>query len=129
MEDGNKHFNIGQKKITYIKFKRWAETNRFEKIQKDITSIGYKKLDITPLIVAKIFYGIKNYEKAVKYIKEVTDVNDFEEKIKLLKKMNKYQDAIDIIMMDRKVDKEEYLNEILKEKPELKAYIDNYGKK
>ena len=125
----NKHFNIGQKKITYIKFKRWAETNRFEKIQKDITSIGYKKLDITPLIVAKIFYGIKNYEKAVKYIKEVTDVNDFEEKIKLLKKMNKYQDAIDIIMMDRKVDKEEYLNEILKEKPELKAYIDNYGKK
>ena len=129
MEDGNKHFNIGQKKIIYIKFKRWAETNRFEKIQKDITSIGYKKLDITPLIVAKIFYGIKNYEKAVKYIKEVTDVNDFEEKIKLLKKMNKYQDAIDIIMMDRKVDKEEYLNEILKEKPELKAYIDNYGKK
>ena len=52
MEDGNKHFNIGQKKIFYINFKRWAETNRFEKIEKDITSIGYKKLDIISLIVA-----------------------------------------------------------------------------
>jgi len=87
MENGNKHFNIGQKKIIYIKFKRWAETNRFEKIEKDITSIGYKKLDITLLIVVKIFYGIKNYEKAVKHIKEFTDVNDFEEKIKFLKKI------------------------------------------
>ena len=107
MEDGNKHFNIGQKKIFYINFKRWAETNRFEKIEKDITSIGYKKLDITPLIVSKIFYGIKNYEKAVKYIKEFTDVNDFEEKIKFIKKINKYKDSIDIIMMNRKLDKEE----------------------
>ena len=44
-------------------------------------------MDITLLIVVKIFYGIKNYEKAVKYIKEFTDVNDFEEKIKFLKKI------------------------------------------
>ena len=35
----------------------------------------------------------------------------------------------DIIMKERKIEKEEYLNGILREKPELKSFIDNYGKK
>ncbi len=43
--------------------------------------------------------------------------------------MNKFEDAIEIIMKDKKADKEEYLNDILKEKPELKSYVDNFGKK
>ena len=129
IEEGNKQFNIGQKKITYLKFKRWAETNRFDKIDNEINNSSYKKLDITPLIVAKILFDVKNYEKATKFIKEVTDSNDFDEKISLLKKMNKYEDAIEIIMKDRKVEKEEYLNAIIREKPELRGYIDNFGKK
>ena len=129
IEDGNKQFNIGQKKLTYIKFKRWAETGKFEKIDNEINNSSYKKLDITPLIVAKILFNVKNYEKATKYIKDVTELNDFDEKIKLLKKMNKYEDAVDIIMKERKIEKDEYLNGILREKPELKGFIDNYGKK
>ena len=115
--------------MTYIKFKRWAETGKFEKIDNEVTNVGYKKLDISPFIVAKILFNAKNYDKATKYIKEVTDFNDFDEKIKLLKKMNKYEDAIEIIMKDKKADKEEYLNGILREKPELKSYVDNFGKK
>ena len=94
-----------------------------------MNKIGYKKLDISPLIVAKIFFDVKNYDLATKYIKDVTDFNDFDEKIKLLKKMNKYEDAIEIIMKNKKADKEQYLNEILIEKPELKSYIENFGKK
>ena len=129
IEEGNKQFNIGQKKLTYIKFKRYAETNRIEKIENEITNVGYKKLDITPLIVAKIMFNVKNYEKATKYIKDITDLNDFAEKIKLLKKMNKYQDAVELIMKEKKIEKDEYLNGILREKPELKSFIDNFGKK
>ena len=129
IEDGNKQFNIGQKKITYIKFKKWAEKRNFEKIENDVTKNGYKKLDISPLIVAKIFFDVKNYDLATKYIKDKTDFNDFDEKIKLLKKMSKYEDAIEIIMKNKKADKEQYLNEILREKPELKSYIENFGKK
>ena len=129
IEDGNKQFNIGQKKITYIKFKKWAEKRNFEKIENDVDKIGYKKLDISPLIVAKIFFDVKNYDLATKYIKDKTDFNDFDEKIKLLKKMSKYEDAIEIIMKNKKADKEQYLNEILREKPELKSYIENFGKK
>ena len=129
IEEGNKQFDIGKKKLTYIKFKRWAETGKFEKIDNEINNSSYKKLDITPLIVAKILFNVKNYDKATKYIKDVTELNDFDEKIKLLKKMNKYEDAVDIIMKERKIEKDEYLNGILREKPELKGFIDNYGKK
>jgi len=129
IEEGNKQFDIGKKKLNYIKFKRWAETGKFEKIDMEINNSSYKKLDITPLIVAKILFNVKNYDKATKYIRDITDNNDFDEKIKLLKKMNKYEDAIDIIMKDKKIEKEEYLNGILREKPELKRLIDNYGKK
>jgi hypothetical protein len=32
-------------------------------------------------------------------------------------------------MKERKIEKDEYLNGILREKPELKNFIDNYGKK
>ena len=127
--DGNKQFNIGQKKITYIKFKNWADTNKIDNIEKEISNVGYKKLDITPLIVAKIFYNIKDFERATKYAVESNDPIDFDEKIKLLKKMNKHEIAIDQIMKEKKIDKEEYLEGILKEKPELKAKIDSYNKK
>jgi hypothetical protein len=120
---------LDRKKITYIKFKRWASTNRIEKIENDISKIGYKKLDITPLIVAKIFYNIKDYERATKYVQESNDLIDFDEKIKLLKKMNKHEIAIEHIMREKKIDKEEYLEGILKEKPELKQKVDSYGKK
>jgi len=43
--------------------------------------------------------------------------------------MNKYQDAVELIMKEKKIDKEEYLNGILREKPELKSFIENFGKK
>ena len=132
IEEGNKQFNIGQKKITYLKFKKWAESKEIinlEKIDNEVAKIGYKKLDVTPLIVAKILFNANKYDKAVKYINEINDINDFEEKIQLLKKMDKHKEAIDIIMKERKIEKEEYLNGILREKPELKSFIDNYGKK
>ena len=43
--------------------------------------------------------------------------------------MNKHEIAIEQIMKEKKIDKEEYLEGILKEKPELKAKIDSYNKK
>ena len=127
--EGNKQFNIGQKKISYIKLKYWADNKKLENIEKEINNVGYKKLDITPLIVAKIFYNIKDYERATKYVQESNDLIDFDEKIKLLKKMNKHEIAIEHIMREKKIDKEEYLEGILKEKPELKQKVDSYGKK
>ena len=80
-------------------------------------------MDISPLGVAKILFNVKNYEGAVKYIKEVTESNEFEEKINLLKKMGKHKEALEIVMLDKKADKQIYIEGILKERPDLNKYV------
>ena len=128
IESENKQFNIGQKKLTYIRFKKLAEKKKIDVIKEAVKKTGYKKLDITPLGVAKIIYdsknkGLENY--IVDFIKDVTDFNDFEEKINLLRKIGKYEEAANIIFEDKKADKQMYFDILVKEKPELKNYIQN----
>ena len=123
IESENKNFNIGQKKLTYIRFKTLAEEKRFIQIDEVVKKTGYKKLEISPLGIAKIMFNVKNYDSAVKYIKEVEDQKEFEEKINLLKKMGRHKDALEIIMTDKKVDKQMYIDPILKERPDLNNYL------
>ena len=66
---------------------------------------------------------MENY--IVDFIKDVTDFNDFEEKINLLRKIGKYEEAANIIFEDKKADKQMYFDILVKEKPELKNYIQN----
>ena len=124
-EINKKNFNIGQKKLTYIRFKEMAERKKFAEIDQIIENTKYKNLDITPLEVAKIFFNTKNYDQAVNYIKKVTDQNDFEEKINLLKKMQKHKEALEIVMADKKADKQFFIEGILREKPELRSFLDS----
>ena len=124
-ETNKKIFNIGQKKLTYIRFKQMAERKQFAEIDEIIENTKYKNLDITPLEVAKIFFNTKNYDQAVNYIKKVTEQNDFEEKINLLKKMQKHKEALEIVMADRKADKQFYIEGILRERPDLKSFLDS----
>ena len=124
-ETNKKNFNIGQKKLTYIRFKEMAERKKFAEIDEIIENTKYKNLDITPLEVAKIFFNTKNYDHAVNYIKKVTDQNDFEEKINLLKKMQKHKEALEIVMADKKADKQFFIEGILREKPELRSFLDS----
>ena len=106
--------------MTYIRLKNLAEKKKFNEIDDIIKKSSYKKLDITPLIVAKILYNAKFYDGAVKYINDVNEINDFEEKINLLKKMGKHKEALDIVMnADRKIEKQLYIDGILKERPDL----------
>ena len=123
IETENKNFNIGQKKLTYIRFKTLADEKRFIQIDEAVKKTGYKKLEMSPLDVARIMFTSKNYDGAVKYIKEVVDPNECEEKINLLRKMGRHKDALEIIMGDKKVDKQKYIDLILKERPDLKNYL------
>ena len=123
IESENKHFNIGQKKLTYIRFKQLAEEKRFVQIDEAVKKTGYKKLDMSPLGVAKILFNAKYYDGAVKYIKEVTDPNECEEKINLLKRMGKHKEALEIVFNEKKIDKQFYFDSILKERPDLKNYL------
>lgn len=124
-ETNKKSFNIGQKKLTYIRFKEMAERKKFTEIDEIIENTKYKNLDITPLEVAKIFFNTKKYDQAVNYIKKVTDQNDFEEKINLLKKMQKHKEALEIVMADKKADKQFFIEGILRERPDLRSFLDS----
>lgn len=124
-ETNKKNFNIGQKKLTYIRFKEMAERKKFAEIDEIVENTKYKNLDITPLEVAKIFFNTKNYDQAVNYIKKVTDQNDFEEKINLLKKMQKHKEALEIVMADKKADKQFFIEGILRERPDLRSFLDS----
>ena len=120
IESNNKNFNIGQKKVSYIRFKALAEKKKFDQIKEILANTNYKKLDISPVILAKIMYNVKNYDFAVELIKQSTDFNEFDEKIDLLRKMQKHRVALEIVLNDKKADKNRYINELLREKPELK---------
>lgn len=128
IEKENKNFNIGQKKITYIRFRKLAELKRYDEIAETIKKVGYKKLEITPLGVAKILMEFERKEEAYNYIKEVIEPNDFTEKINLLKKMDKHKEALEIMFSEKKVDKQlviDMANSIIKEKPDLKGFLDS----
>ena len=120
IESNNKNFNIGQKKVSYIRFKALAEKKKFDQIKEILANTNYKKLDISPVILAKIMYNVKNYDFALELIKQSTDFNEFDEKIDLLRKMQKHRVALEIVLNEKKADKNRYINELLREKPELK---------
>ena len=131
-ETNKKVFNIGQKKLTYIRFKEMAERKQFAEMDEIIKNSKLKNLDITYLEIAKICFNTKNYDQAINYIKEVVEPNDFEEKINLLKKMQKHKDALDIIMADKKADKQDkqfQIEGILREKPDLRSHWESLQNK
>jgi len=120
IESNNKNFNIGQKKVSYIRFKTLAEKKKFDQIKEILANTNYKKLDISPFMLAKIMYNARNYDFAVELIKQSTDFNEFDEKIDLLRKMQKHRVALEIVLNEKKADKNRYINELLREKPDLK---------
>ena len=121
IENENKQFNIGQKKLTYIRFKKLIEIKRLDLIDEAIKKAGYKKLDITPLELAKFLFNANFFENATNHIKEIKDPNEFEEKILLLRKMGKYKEALEIVVgeKNKKIDKQKYIDILLKERPDL----------
>ena len=123
-----KYFEISKRKMTILKFRILAKNKKIEEIENIIQKETYKKLDIYPLKVASIFYENKIIDKAVEYAKNEKNVNLFNDKIKFLLNMEKYLDAVEAILSDKKADKNlklDYIDDILKNHPELKTQIDD----
>ena len=126
IETENKNFNIGQKKISYIRFKNLAEKKKFKDIEEILKKTNFKKLDISPLLVAKIVFNNQGFDTATEIcVNYVTDPNEFEGKINLLKSMKKHKEALDVIVNDKKApNKQAVIEGILQEKPDLRSYWD-----
>ena len=123
-----KHFEISKRKMTILRFKTLAKNNKLEEIDNIIQNETYKKLDIYPLKVAKIFYENKIIDKAVEYAKQETNPDLFDDKIEFILNLDKPLDAVEAVLLDKKEDKNkkiDYINNIMGNKPQLKTQIED----
>ena len=122
IENQNKKtFEMGNKKLSYLKLKGFAEKGKFNLIEETIKKFTLKKMGLSPLIVAELYMEYKEFDKAVEYINQTKDGQFFHYKIEMLKQMEKYADALEVIISDKDYDKNIFmLNDILNKRPDLK---------
>ena len=122
IESQNKKiFEMGNKKLSYLRLKGFAEAGKMALIDETIKKYSLKKMGLSPLIVAELFMEYKDYDKAVEYIKQIKEGQFFNYKIDMLKHMEKYVDALEAIISDKDYDKNIFMiNEILNKRPDLK---------
>ena len=124
LETINKNFDLGPKKISILKIRTYYETNNLTELNKMTGATSLKKINLTPLALAELYFDNKNYDKVVEYIKQITDNDCFEYKINILLYIEKYLDAAEVIITDKYCNRKELMiNDILNKKPELKHDI------
>ena len=124
----NKNFFLGNKKLTLIKFRTYAENGKFDEIENIINRFTLRKLGLTPINMAEIYMEFNKYDKAVEYIKQITDADYFDYKVDMLKYMEKYEDALEVIISDKYKDAEKMkimVESIEKKRPDLKKKVED----
>ena len=124
-ESENKIYDISPKKYMILRLRAYAGMNRFDAIDNVLKGNTLKKLNLTPLNLAELYVDYKKYDKAVEYIKQITESDYFDYKIEMLKYMEKYADALECIISDKDCDRKDMLvNDILAKKPDLRSKAD-----
>ena len=101
------NFDFSKNKIIVLRLRTYAENNQFDVIENLINNSSLKILNLTLLNLTELYFDYKKYDKAVEYIKLITEPDYFEYKIDMLKYMNKYEDALFCIISDKKSERKE----------------------
>ena len=126
IEGQNKNYDLNDKKMTIMRFRTMAENNKIELIEEIIKTSSLKRLGITAINMADLYFDFKQYDLVVKYLKLITHPDYFEYKIEMLKYMEKYEDAIEVAISSKNMDKIPYVvNDILKRKPDLQKLVED----
>ena len=123
-----KSFDLSDKKLTLLKLRTYAERGKFDDIENLISKLTLKKMGLTPLNIAEIYLEYNKYDKAVDYIKQITDNDYFDYKIDMMQYMEKYEDALEIIISDKNKDAEkmkQLVEEIETKRPDLKKKVED----
>ena len=124
IETQNKNYELNPKKIAVMKFRTMAENGKIDLIEPIVKESSLKKLNLTPLNLAELYFDYKKYDLAVEYIRQMNNSDYFEYKIDMLLYMEKYEDALDIILSSKKIDRmPELVNNILRKKPNLDSLV------
>ena len=124
-ENQNKNLEYSSKKMNILKFRALAEANKLNEIDEILEKTALKKLGLTPLDMAEIYYDYKINNKATEYLLQIKEPAYLYYVVDLLKNMEEYKKALEIIITNKDFDmKEVHINDILKKDPKLKEYID-----
>ena len=125
-----KYFEISKRKMSILRFRALCKNNNIQEIEAIIKKEGYKKLDISPLKIAKIFHEFRFDDKAAEYALLENNADLYEDKFNFLMRIEKYLEAAEAALSDKKNEKMmDFLNNVLKKKPELKTKIDELCEK
>ena len=128
IEKQNKNLEYSPKKLNILRFRALLERNKKEEIDEILEKTPIKKLGLTPLNMAEIYYDYKIYDKASEYLLQVKESNYLFYVVDLLKNIGDYKYykiALEIIISNKDYEmKEGQINEILKKEPKLKEYVD-----
>ena len=125
VEKQNKNLEYSQKKLYILRFRCLLENKKSKEIDEILEKTPIKKLGLSPLNMAEIYYDYKIYDKATEYLLQVKEINYLFYVVDLLKSMKDYKNALEIIISNKDFEmKEDIINDILKKDPTLKEYAD-----
>ena len=124
IETQNKHYELNPKKMAIMKIRTLAENGKIDMVTLMVKESSLKKLNLTPLNLAELYFDYKKYDLAAEYIKQINNSDYFDYKVDMLLCMEKYSDALEVIISSKNIDRiPEMVNDILKKNPDLNNYV------
>ena len=122
IESQNKHFNFSPEGMAIMKIISYSEIPTIGAIEALVkkNKNNLKKINLTYLNLADIYYNCKSYDNAAECIKLINGPTYFDYRIEMLKFMDKPEVALEIIITNKSLENmEELVKEIIKKKPKL----------
>ena len=124
IETQNKNYELNPKKMAIMKIRTLAENGKIDMVNLMVKETSLKKLNLTPLNLAELYFDYKQYDLAVEYIKQINNSDYFDYKVDMLLCMEKYREALEVIISSKNMDRiPDMINDILKKKPDLNSYV------
>ena len=130
VDSQNKKFGLSPEGMNIMKLMAYGENAKFGEIEVMIKKNNLKKLNLTNLNLAEIYYKFKGYKEATEYIKNITEPFYFEYKIDMLKHMEMNEAALEVIISDKNIENmSDFVNEIIGKKPKLLRKAKEFAEK
>ena len=131
IENQNKKFNFCHEGMTIMRCLSYGEINKLIAIEALLNKYNnnVKKVGISHLNLAEIFFKFKDYKRAEDNIKLINDSFYLGYRVDMLEFMDKYETALEIVIADKNnINRNNLINDILNRKPELKEKADELFK-
>ena len=117
-----KTLGFPQELLSMVKIITLCENKLYIDIENLLKKFSAKKLGLTNLNLAEIYYKFGKYNDAIEYIRNINDPFYLNYKIDMLTYIDKHEFALEVIITEKKVANiEDFINKILAAKPNLRA--------